>query len=190
MAGKRRGPAPEPAAVKKAKGNSGRRPIKTAEMENLVAQVDAAADGSSEIKPPDWVNEEGRKVWEFLAPRLLGIRILQRIDTLTFGRYCQNFGKWVALSKVLDEEGMTYKPKSEHGDYIRPHPAVIMCERLDRLLQSAEASFALNPADRQRLFAAKAAASISTDLFNQGESDPSSESKSPIGLLNQSVVRH
>ena len=184
MAGKRRGPAPEPAAVKKAKGNSGRRPIKTEEMEQLVGQVEEAVEASAEIKAPDWVSEEGRKVWEFLAPRLLAMRILQRIDTLTFGRYCQDFGRWITLSKVIEDEGMTYKPESDHGNYIRPHPAVIMSQRLNRDLMAMEGSFALNPADRQRLFAAKAAASIAPDLFNQGEKDEGKEQKSPVGLLN------
>jgi P27 family predicted phage terminase small subunit len=184
MAGKRRGPAPEPAAVKKAKGNSGRRPIKTVEMEALVDQVEDGVDSSSEIKPPEWLNEEGRKVWEFLAPRLLAMRILQRIDTLTFGRYCQDFGRWVQLSRLLDKDGTTYETESPHGSYTRSHPAFMQADRLNRSLISMEGAFALNPADRQRLFAAKAAASIAPDLFNKGESDEQQEAKSPIGLLN------
>ncbi|MDF3413275.1 phage terminase small subunit P27 family [Sulfitobacter sp. M57] len=151
-------------------------------MEELVEQVGGA---SGEMVPPDWLNEEGQKVWEYLAPKLSAMRILQRIDTLTFGRYCENFGRWVTLSKMIESEGMTYKPESDHGNYIRPHPAVPMSQRLDRDLQAAEASFALNPADRQRLFAAKAAASVAPDLFNQSDTDNESEPKSsPVGMLN------
>jgi P27 family predicted phage terminase small subunit len=181
MAGKRRGPAPEPAAVKKAKGNSGRRPIQTAEMENLVENVGAA---SGEMAPPDWLNEEGQKVWEYLAPKLLAMRILQKIDTLTFGRYCQDFGRWVMLSNTLNEEGTTYESESPHGTYKRAHPAFMQADRLNRSLMAMEGGFALNPADRQRLFAAKAAASIAPDLFNQTDKDEPDDSKSPVGLLN------
>lgn len=184
MAGKRRGPAPEPAAVKKAKGNSGRRPIKTENMEQLVGQVEESTEDSGDIKAPDWVNEEGRKVWDHLVPRLSKLRIFQKIDTLTFARYCQDFGRWIKLSRTLDKEGTTYESESPHGSYKRSHPAFMQADRLNRTLMAMEGGFGLNPADRQRLFAAKAAASIAPDLFNQGEKDEGKEQKSPVGLLN------
>lgn len=178
MAG-RRGPAPAPAAVKVAKGNAGKRTGDTklraqaaaeAEIERAGAGfTDSAPQGSvgggggdtaaaSAITPPDFLNPEGLKVWNHLAPRLASMRILQNIDAHAFGRYCQNFGKWVKLQKRLDEEGETYTSESPHGTYTRAHPAFMMADRLDRQLSAAEANFALNPADRQRLFAARAAA--------------------------------
>jgi P27 family predicted phage terminase small subunit len=98
---------------------------------------------------------------------------LQHIDADTFGRYCNNFGRWVKLQKRLDEEGETYTSESPHGTSVRSHPAFMIADRLDRALERAEANFALNPADRQRLFAARAAAAGAgagaggADLFGQ-----------------------
>lgn len=178
MAG-RRGPAPAPAAVKVAKGNSTRRTgdaklraqaAAEADLERAGASItDSAPQGSigggggdtvgaSAIPAPDFLNAEGLKIWNDLAARLASMRILQSIDAMAFGRYCQNFGKWVKLQKRLDAEGETYTSESPHGTYTRAHPAFMMADRLDRQLSAAEANFALNPADRQRLFAARAAA--------------------------------
>ncbi len=192
MAGGRRGPAPEPAAVKKAKGNSGRRPIATAEIEDAaneaVAAIDAAEAvdaGHKEIPPPAWLNEEGRKVWADLAPRLAAMKILQSIDANTFGRYCQDFGRWVQLQKKLDVEGMTYDVESQHGKYLRSNPAFTQAYQLNRSLIMMEGGFGLNPADRQRLFAARAQAANSPGLFDTPQnSDAIGAEKSPIGLLN------
>lgn len=217
MAG-RRGPAPAPAAVKIAKGNSTKRTGGTklraqaqaeADILNAGAGItDSAPQGSvgggggdsaslSAIAAPDFLNEEGRKIWNDLAGRLASMRILQTIDAMAFGRYCQNFGKWVKLQKRLDEEGETYTSESPHGTYTRAHPAFMMADRLDRQLSAAEANFALNPADRQRLFAARAAAGAGAgaggaDLFGPSSGAGATPDKpaggddnsSPAGWLN------
>lgn len=217
----RRGPAPAPAEVRKAKG-SGKRPIGTEEMEAQARAAGAglpAGAGSADsppegaggagdtpaaavaaIEPPHWLNANGREVWQRLAPRLASMRILQHIDADAFGRYCQNFGRWVKLQARLDTEGETYQSESPHGTYTRANPAFMIADRLDRALERAEASFALNPADRQRLFAARAAAGAGAggaDLF--GNPNPAGaggkpgapaadagddQPKRPVGFLN------
>lgn len=209
MAG-RRGPAPAPAAVKVAKGNAGKRTGDTklraqaaaeADLERAGAGfTDSAPQGSvgggggdiaaassdagavSAITPPDFLNPDGLKVWNHLAPRLAAMRILQSIDGLAFGRYCNNFGRWVKMQRTMDASGETYTSQSPHGTYERAHPAFMIADRLDRQLSAAEANFALNPADRQRLFAARAAAGAGAgaggaDLF--GPSSGAGEGAAP-----------
>lgn len=186
MAGGRRGPAPEPAAVKKAKGNSGRRPIATAEIEaEAYKAADEAVTGPAGIQPPEWLNDDGRKIWENLAPRLSAMKILQGIDAHTFARYCQDFGRWVKLQQLLDEEGTTYESESPHGKYTRAHPAFMQADRLNRSLMMLESNFALNPADRQRLFAARAAAANQGGLFDAPDAgEQKGKGGSAIGMLN------
>jgi len=184
MAGGRRGPAPEPAAVKKAKGNSGHRPIKTAEMEEAANAAAAAVAGTSDIQPPDWLNEGGQKIWGEMAARLAAMKILTLVDANTFARYCQLFGRWVELEKTLDADGTTYESESPHGKYVRAHPAFAQASRLNRELMMLEQNFALNPADRQRLFAARAAAATSPSLFDPVSTDGAKDSGSSIGMLN------
>lgn len=224
MAGGRRGPAPQPAEVKKAKGNPGHRPLLTEQMEAQARAADAlpftgtgagSANGaglagspsfgeggtqaetaapSLAMQPPEWLNADGLEIWHRLAPRLVVMKILQNLDADAFARYCQNFGRWVKLQRRLDKEGETYESESPHGKYIRSNPAFMIADRLDRALERAEANFALNPADRQRLFAARAAAALGGggDLFGNGGSDKPAAGdqvndparpKSPVGYL-------
>lgn len=185
----RRGPAPQPAAVKKAKGNPGKRTGAKAlddqarleagaglptgagsavpSSEGAGGDIATAEVAAASIPAPHWLNGDGLEVWNRLAPKLATMKILQHLDADAFGRYCQNFGRWVKLQKRLDTEGETYESESPHGKYIRSNPAFMIADRLDRALERAEANFALNPADRQRLFAARAAAAGAggADLF-------------------------
>lgn len=148
------------------------------------------------IAPPEWLNDDGLRVWNRLAPRLALMRILQAIDGDTFARYCQDFGRWVKLQKNIDELGETYPAQTAHGNYIKANPAVMLALRLNRDLMLMESNFALNPADRQRLFAARAAAAGvgagGADLFDSpsGDGDGAASGgegggkKSPVGFLN------
>ena len=196
--GKRRGPAPEPAARKTATGNPGRRPILAGEIEEPAIDDDNQIENViSVVECPAWLNADGRMIWDRLAGRLATMKILEMIDAETFGRYCMDFGRWIKLQRVLDAEGETYESESPHGTYIRSHPAFIQASRLNRELMMAEANFALNPADRQRLFAARAAAGAGAglgaggaDLFDQSNGDRggkisenNSKPKTPIGVL-------
>lgn len=211
MSSGRRGPAPEPAARKRAKGNPGRRPIND-ETEALEAGAHGAGfdaepsegGGGGEsvavptIQPPDWLNADGLVVWNRLAPRLATMRILQLLDSDTFARYCYDFGRWVKLNRRIEGEGETYVVTSNHGTYNRAHPMLVVVDRIERRLEAYESNFALNPADRQRLFAARAAAAgagsgaAGADLFDRSEgvggegdkSSPPSDKASPVGFLN------
>src|SRR5690348_14737446 len=124
----RRGPKPEPASVKLAKGNSGHRPI--GEEPSVAEQAANAA--AVKVEPPAWLKKEGLEVWKRLAPRLLGQKLLFPIDAETFGRYCRNFARWLKMQAVLDKEGETYESESPHGKYKRAHPAYLIGDRLEK----------------------------------------------------------
>lgn len=187
----RRGPKPEPAAVKEAKGNPGRRSIGSDPAEDKTAKVVSVA-------PPAWLKAEGLKVWQRLAPRLSSLKLLSQTDAETFGRYCRNFARWLKMQATLDKEGETYESDSLHGKLKRAHPAFLIGDRLERQLIATESVFGLNPAERQRIFAARAATpggAGDADLFGNrtpapvkkgkpAKSAPAAErSKSAIGFL-------
>lgn len=170
----RRGPKPEPAAVKLQKGSS-RRPVGADPQED--GEESARA---SRIAAPAWLKNDGLKVWDRLAPRLSQMKLLASIDAETFARYCRNFARWLKMQKTLDDEGETYESESAHGKLKRAHPAFLIADRLERQLASAEASFGLNPAERQRIFAARAAAATGgsyPDLFG----NPADQQAAPKG---------
>lgn len=194
----RRGPKPEPASVRIAKGNSARRRIGADPVQPIVA----AEDGSS-TPAPAWLKGEGLEIWERLAPRLVAMKLIGPADCETFGRYCRFFARWLAVQKLLDDEDMFYEIGSKHltTPLKRRHPAFDAAIMLDRRLESFEDRFGLNPAERQRLFAARLAAGNNPDLFGHmppPKPDPASQPASaassiaaaaakarpPIGFLN------
>lgn len=185
----RRGPKPEPAAVKEAKGNSARRPIgKDPKVSGTVAKA-------SDVKPPAWLKGDGLKFWKDMAPRLAAQKLLTATDVWTFARYCINFARWLEANRFLDAQKTT-DGTSVHYDtdtgYERIRAAMAVSMRLEPLLERAEDRFGLNPAERQRIFAARAA-SPNPDLFNpaggqrpdrQPPNQPTPDQRSPVGLLN------
>jgi len=145
------------------------------------------------IAPPDWLKDGGLTVWNRLAPRLAEMNILTRTDTMTFARYCRNFARWLEMNKRLDDMGEIYEIETASGVVRRPDPAYLIADRLERQLLSAEANFGLNPAERQRLFAMRAAAGAQGQLFqpappsttgSEVAAEAPSASGSPVGLLN------
>ena len=192
----RRGPKPEPAAVKRAKGNPGRRPIGD---DPVIVQLQEGETAERALRvisvsPPKSLKGEALQIWKRLAPQLVRLKLLVPIDAETFGRYCRNFARWEKMQRILDSEGETYESVSQHGTLKRAHPAYLIADRLERQLLAAEANFGLNPAERQRIFAQRVANPASADLFGgEGSQKPVTvppkasrpdAPSSPIGLLN------
>lgn len=174
----RRGPKPESASVKKQKGNAGRRPIGV-DPEVSVTDEKSSTENVS-IPRPDFLNEAGQEVWDRIAPRLTRFKLLAEIDTEAFARYCNNFGRWIKMQKDLDVRGETYESESPHGTYMRANPSYMISDRLERQLIAAEANFGLNPAERQRLFAARAAASLGGLFDPPQQKANASEAEQPV----------
>ncbi|WP_042954176.1 phage terminase small subunit P27 family [Rhizobium leguminosarum] len=187
----RRGPKPEPAAVKKAKGNSGRRPIgEDPKVEDAKQEVSV----TSSVVPPTWLKDGGLDVWGRLAPRLIAMKLLTQLDAETFGRYCRNFSRWLKMQERLDDKGEVYEIETASGIVRRYEPAFAIADRLERQLSAAEANFGLNPAERQRLYAARAAGAGAGagDLFDsgqrKGEDRPSAAQNAPAPARPTSAV--
>ncbi len=179
----RRGPKPEPASVKQAKGNPSRRPI--GKDPAPVAPV-----ASGKVSPPTWLKKGGLRVWKRLAPRLEAMKLLGAADAETFARYCRNFARWIEVNEYLDSQGSTVY-ETETG-YERVRAAMTVSVRLEPILERIEDRFGLNPSERQRIFAARAA-TASPDLFGPAKPDAPTtapaatkgdEHGSPVGFLN------
>lgn len=192
----RRGPKPQPAVIKHAKGNPGKRHLGADPVLASAAAIAAAA-----ISPPAWLKKEALQVWNRISPRLVTLKLLTPADVETFARYCRNFARWLEMNRMIDAKKSFYEIETASGKVLRAHPAFIVADRLERQLLAAEDRFGLNPAERQRLFAARAQhADPAGDLFNpQGarrpndpaaqpaqpsEPTPPEDNGSPVGFLN------
>jgi len=179
-----RGPKPEPAAVKIAKGNSGRRRI------GKDPETNGGAAAPAGIQPPPWLSNGALKIWQTLVPNLALKNLMSQDYAQTFGRYCEAFAEWLACKVVVEQQGRSYSITTESGTVVRTRPEWNMMQALDKTLERAEANFGLNPAERQRIFAMRASgggAGVGGDLVDrmQAGSEPApAPAASPLGLLN------
>jgi P27 family predicted phage terminase small subunit len=187
----RRGPKPQPGAVKEQKA-----PVRSRQRKTIAAQQPAVPAASGDA--PAWLKKEGLKIFQRMAPLLRTMKLLTEADVPAFSRYCKHYARWLELQKRLDKEGDIYEIETASGVVRRADPAFVMADRLDRMLLAIEDRFGLNPAERQRIFAARAQTGASGDLFaGQGKDqerrgeDPAAQAtpaaeptEGPIGLLN------
>lgn len=187
----RRGPKPKPGAIKEQKA-----PVRSRSKKTLAAQAPVAPTAS--VDAPSWLKDEGLRIFQRLAPMLRGMKLLTEADAPAFARYCKHYARWLELQKRLDKNGDIYEIETASGVVRRADPAFVMADRLDRMLLAIEDRFGLNPAERQRIFAARAQTGASGDLFSgQGKEqdrrteDPAAQAtpaaeptEGPIGLLN------
>jgi P27 family predicted phage terminase small subunit len=134
----RRGPKAEPASVKLAKGNPGRRRIGVA--------AETADAKQQRILAPDWVKDRALDIWNLTVPRLVSLKLLSSEDVHSFARYCVNYALWLKMIDRLKDGNEIYEIET----------AFNMAMKLDTQLMSVEDRFGLNPAERQRIFAARA----------------------------------
>lgn len=176
-----RGRKPEPAAIKEAKGNPGRRPI----------GADPSGLAASAPRPPAFVEGNALEIWRRYAELLASARLLTEADANAFGRYCRNLARWVDLQDELDA-GLTYAIETASGTVMRPKPQFLIADRLERMLLAIEDRFGLSPSERQRIMAARSQTGVSGDLFGPRSDDdpaarptePAAPIEGPLGLLN------
>jgi P27 family predicted phage terminase small subunit len=175
---------PAPAGVNEARGNPGRRPKGESQSAPLLSD-DALQ------RPPEWLSPDGAGIWARLAPDLAQMRLLSRPDALTFGRYCQLYAQWLKVMAEVETTGMVVQTVSEHVTMDRLSKHFQAQLLLEKRLVDLEDRFGLNPANRQRIFAQRAAGAGSGQgaLPLGDQSEPGSPAKSaplqgPVGMLN------
>jgi len=149
-----KGRKPQPAEIKEARGNPGRRPM---------GKVDVEVVATARMQPPAMLKGAAATVWKNLAPDLIKANILRVSDVGAFARYCQAFADYWRITKRIAKRPLVYESESKHGTLRRIEPLFMIQERLSRRLESIEDRFGLNPAARQQLMMRMAGAQ--GDLF-------------------------
>lgn len=140
----RRGPKPQPTAIKIARGNPGKRRINRREP-----KPEAVAPSC-----PSWLDREGKRVWNELLPQLQRMGVLSRIDRNALARYCAIWSRWRRAEKTIEREGATYTIYAEDGVTVRticPRPEVAIANKAATELRQLEAVFGMNPSARSSL---------------------------------------
>jgi P27 family predicted phage terminase small subunit len=136
----KRGPKPEPTALKLFKGNPGKRPLNENEPKPVSA-VNSPA-------PPTWLGEVGQAKWRELAPQLYAVGCLTLLDYDGLASLCEAHDTFHAAMGIVEKEGMV-AVSAKGGAY--QHPAVgIKNAALQRIRQLGN-DFGMTPSARSSL---------------------------------------
>ena len=130
-------PTPEPAALKKLKGNPGNRPIQVEPEVTMKAP-----------KPPDDLKGEAFAEWSRIVPELDRAGLLSVIDRAYLVGYCESWASFCEAREELHMNGALIQGRD--GGLVRNPAAMVMKDSLDMMLKYG-AKFGLSPIDRARL---------------------------------------
>lgn len=139
----KRGPSPQPTALKILRGNPGKRPLNKAEPT-------PPSDG---IAAPPHLGVVARGKWSEILPILQAVKVMTRADVEALARYCDTYEWWLATRAKLRAEGDTYPILNDAGEikYIAQRPEVSIAHKLSTQLRQLEQDFGLNPSARTGL---------------------------------------
>lgn len=181
------GRRPDPAGVK-----SQKKAVRSERKTVAAAPADQVAE--SKGRAPAMLKGDALVIWNRLAPQLRSARLLQATDELALARYCKNFALWRKLREHMDRRGYTYDATTTTGGKLRrADPNFLIADRLERQLLAVEDRFGMNPAERQRIMAARAATPAGGLPFDDDRqpddpaskpSEPSTPVQTAVGFLN------
>lgn len=139
----KRGPRPQPTALRILRGNPGKRPINNSEPQ-------PPTDG---VVMPQHLGEVAAVRWAQLLPLLQSVKVMTRADIEALARYCDTYEWWLATREKLKAEGDTYPILNDGGQvkYIAQRPEVSIAHKLAQQLRQLEQDFGLNPSARTSL---------------------------------------
>jgi P27 family predicted phage terminase small subunit len=134
----RRGPAPMPTAIKKLKGNPGRRPLNEVEPQPEQGEPDC----------PEHLDEVAQREWKRLIPILRGMRVLTTADYIALGNLCQAYSIQIKAQKQLARSGLLYKTRS---GYVQQSPLLGIITAQTTIVNNLLREFGLTPSSRTRI---------------------------------------
>lgn len=141
------GRRPLPTALKKLRGNPGRRPLNVEEPKPLAGEPDM----------PRTLGAIAQQKWRELVPALLAMGVLTTIDGTALEACCMNYQLWVlALGEIqargiMIDEPVFNKRGNEVGTQRKRNPAIGVANEADRRFRSYLVEFGMTPASRSRL---------------------------------------
>lgn len=97
----KRGPKPEPTQLKILKGNPGKRPLNKSEPQP------APIKAPKGVRVPATLNVDGKRLWNYLYPKLVSINLLTELDLSAFEAMCTDYGEWKEILRKIKKEGRT-----------------------------------------------------------------------------------
>lgn len=138
----RSGRRPKPTAKKLLAGNPGKRALNQAEPDfELVLNIDC----------PDWMGDQGRMLWQTVAPQLCKERILAATDIQNLEVYCSAYDQFRMAQADIARNGVTVS--GAMGGVIK-NPAATALKEATAMMASYGGMLGLDPSSRQRMMGA------------------------------------
>jgi P27 family predicted phage terminase small subunit len=141
------GRRPLPTAVKKLRGNPGKRKMNDAEPAPVL--------GVPEM--PKGLGKVAAAEWRSIVPDLLQLGVLTKVDGKALAAYCHAFERWFAAERDVAKYGVIVEePILVAGvatDYVRlkKNPACGVSETAMKIMKSFLIEFGMTPAARSRV---------------------------------------
>jgi len=151
-----KGRKPKPAALRRAQGNPGKRPIPEEPQLRRPARAPYA---------PRWLSEEAKAEWRRIAPLLLEAGLLTEADYTALALYCQAYARWRKAEEKLAEQGEILE-SARGGLYQNPWLAV--ANRAWDQIRKSLAEFGMTPSSRLRVAVAREPEKSLAELLFEG----------------------
>jgi len=110
--------------------------------------VESSATATGMPTRPVGLSSQATRVWRSLAPKLHGLGLLAEIDQSTFAVYCQAYGDWLEVTRLLNKLGIANWYSETESGYRQVIPEVAVRDKVYQVMQRLETRFGLDPSSR------------------------------------------
>jgi P27 family predicted phage terminase small subunit len=147
---------PVPTALKKLRGNPGRRPLNENEPEAPVSEKVPQC--------PPYLQGEARKEWFRIAPMLHETGLLTKLDVRMLASYCVDFATWIDATNEIQRSGSVIMGGKDK-DIPMLSPFVRVAREAEQACHRKLIEFGLSPSSRTRVKVSKPEAKDPFELF-------------------------
>jgi P27 family predicted phage terminase small subunit len=141
------GRRPLPSAMKKLRGNAGKRKLNDSEP--------VAPSGVPEM--PQGLGKVAAKEWRSIVPELVQLGVLTKVDAKALAAYCHAFARWFQAERLVEKYGVIVEEPilhmGEESGFVRikKNPACNVSEIAMKTMKSFLVEFGMTPAARSRI---------------------------------------
>jgi P27 family predicted phage terminase small subunit len=142
------GRRPLPTAVKKLRGNPGKRKLNDKEP----------SPRSGDPVMPRGLSKEAAKEWRAIVPELREMGVLTKIDGKALAAYCHSYARWMEAEEEIRRVGIVVQePIWDQtsgrlmGVKFKKNPAVTISETAMKIMKSFLVEFGMTPSSRSRV---------------------------------------
>lgn len=155
------GRRPTPTAIKRARGNPGKRKLNEREPNPPLGAP----------RCPAWFDKDAKGAWKRLAVILDDLGVLATTDAWEMEVLCDTYSRWRKACIYLQEHDNVLTRYDEDGNvsFVQSVPQVIIAKNLAALLRGMLSDFGLSPSARSSLISTKPAAKDDVSAFVAGK---------------------